>query len=271
MSSPREPAVAGQFYPGDPVALRTQVGGCLAAAPPGEAVAALAILVPHAGYVYSGAVAGATFASAILPRVVVILCPNHTGMGEAIAVADRGVWLTPLGPAAINEALAGQILGACPLARADDRAHLREHAAEVQLPFLQVIHEEFSFVPICVGTGRQAALTQLGNDLAAAIASFGEPVGILISSDMSHYIPAPVARARDMLAIEPMLAMDPAGLFRVVREHDISMCGVHPAVAGLTAAGVLGARSARLIAYANSGDTTGDYDRVVGYAGLIIS
>ena len=267
----REPAVAGQFYPGDPEALRAEVGRCLGAVLPGQAGATVAILVPHAGYVYSGPVAGATFASVILPRVNVILCPNHTGLGEPIAVANRGVWRTPLGPAKINEALADHLLDMCALARADERAHLREHAVEVQLPFLQVTLEEFSFVPICVGTGRLPALTQLGNDLGAAIASFDEPVGIIISSDMSHYIPAPVARAKDMMAIETILAVDPEALFRVVRQHDISMCGVSPAVAGLTAAGILGASRARLIAYANSGDTSGDYDRVVGYAGLLIS
>lgn len=267
----REPAVAGQFYPGDPLTLRAEVGRCLAAAPPGHAGAAVAMLVPHAGYVYSGAVAGATFASVTLPRVLVILCPNHTGLGSAIAVANRGAWRTPLGPAKIDEALAGHVLDTCVSARADDRAHLREHAAEVQLPFLQVMLGEFSFVPICVGTGGLAGLTQLGNELGAAIASFHEPVGIIISSDMSHYIPAPAARAQDMLAIEPILACDPEALFNTVREHDISMCGVSPAVAGLTAASRLGARQARLVAYANSGDASGDYDRVVGYAGLIIT
>jgi len=267
----REPAVAGQFYPGDPDALRREVGRCLAAMPPGQAGAATAILVPHAGFIYSGAVAGATFASVILPRVVVILCPNHTGQGETIAVADHGVWRTPLGPATINEALAGRLLAKSTEARADERAHLREHAAEVQLPFLQVMLGEFSFVPICVGAGRLPVLTRLGSDLAAVMGSFGEPVGIIISSDMSHYIPAPAARANDMMAIEPILALEPERLFNVVREHDISMCGVFPAVVGLTAARLLGASRARMIAYANSGDTSGDFDRVVGYAGLIIS
>src|SRR5262245_53502610 len=141
----REPAVAGQFYPGDPDALRREVGRCLAAVPAGQADKAVAILVPHAGYVYSGAVAGATFAAVTLPSVLVILCPNHTGRGEQIAVAAHGDWRTPLGPAKINEALASHFLDICALARADEKAHLREHAAEVQLPFLQVTLEEFSF------------------------------------------------------------------------------------------------------------------------------
>ncbi|HEY3176264.1 MAG TPA: AmmeMemoRadiSam system protein B [Candidatus Polarisedimenticolia bacterium] len=273
----REPAVAGTFYPGDPGLLRSEVEGCLEWRPPGmEAgprvpATAAALIVPHAGYVYSGRVAGATYASAELSATLVILCPNHTGMGEPIAVMSRGAWRTPLGPARIDEALADRILERCPLAAEDDRAHLREHSLEVQIPFLQVKLDEFSFVPICVGTGKLDALTRLGRDLAEVIREWDVPVGIVISSDMSHYIPAREARDKDMAAVDRVLALDPEGLHRVVHERDITMCGVSPAVAGLTAAKANGASSARLVAYANSGDASGDYDRVVGYAGLLIS
>ena len=266
----REPAVAGHFYPDDPDTLRTTVRGFLASGPE-KAAAAVAILVPHAGYAYSGPVAGVTFASVSMPRVLVILCPNHTGTGEPIAVANRGVWRTPLGPATINETLADLLLEKCEPARADERAHRHEHAVEVQLPFLQVALPEFTFVPICVGTGNLAQLTRLGNDLAAVIADFDEPAAIIISSDMSHYLPAPLAREKDMMAIDRILAMDPVELFQTVQRHDISMCGISPAVAGMTAAGALGARSVRLIAYGHSGESNGDFDRVVGYAGLHFS
>lgn len=271
----REPAVAGFFYPGDPGELRAEVEECLAWRPEGategaEAPAA-AVIVPHAGYVYSGRVAGATFAAARLPATLVILCPNHTGVGESIAVMDRGAWRTPLGPAPIDEPLADWILEACPLATVDPRAHRREHSLEVQLPFLQVRMKEFSFVPICVATGRLPELVRLGDALAGVVRGWSRPVGIVISSDMSHYIPSGEAREKDMTAIDRILAMDPEGLHQVVHERDISMCGIYPAVAGLTAARANGAAAARLIAYANSGDTSGDYDRVVGYAGLTIS
>jgi AmmeMemoRadiSam system protein B len=216
-------------------------------------------------------VAGATYASARLPATLVILGPNHTGAGEPIAVMHRGAWRTPLGSVRINEALADRILETCPPASVDERAHRREHSLEVQIPFLQVTMREFTFVPICVGTGRLAALTTLGQALAGAIRGWSEPVGIVVSSDMSHYIPAQEAREKDMMAVERILALDPEGLHQVVRERDISMCGISPAVAGLTAAKANGATSARLVAYANSGDTSGDYDRVVGYAGLSVS
>ena len=275
----REPAVAGYFYPADAEALRSEVEHCLRWRPQpsgdqpeaGAPAPAVAVVVPHAGYEYSGRVAGAVYATTSLPRSLLILCPNHTGEGRQIAVMNRGVWRTPLGDAVIDEPLADRILEACELAAVDDRAHRREHALEVQLPFLQVRMKEFAFVPICVGTGSLAALTQLGHDLGRVIQKCPEPLGIVISSDMSHYIAAPEAREKDMMAVGRIMSMDPVRLHRVVLEKEISMCGFAPAVAGLTAALDAGARSARLVAYANSGDASGDYDRVVGYAGLAIT
>lgn len=269
----REPAVAGQFYPADPAALREDIEQFLRLGAPAPADTPLqniiALIVPHAGYVYSGKVAGAVYAAVELPRKLVILCPNHTGDGRPIAVMNRGAWRTPLGDAPIDEPLADRLLEGCRLAEIDHRAHQREHSLEVQIPFLQAKLGEFSFVPVSVGTHRLDDLTRLGHDLAAALAEV--PAAIVISSDMSHYIQADEARSRDTMAIERITSIDPPGLHRVVHTHDISMCGVAPAVAGLTAAKDAGARSARLIAYANSGDTSGDYESVVAYAGLTIS
>jgi len=271
----REPAVAGRFYPGDAAVLRAEVEALLGAtkelsAPPSPGLDA-ALVVPHAGYIYSGGVAGATYAAARLPRDLVILCPNHTGDGEPIAVMNRGGWRTPLETAEINEALADRVLAACPQAQVDAAAHRREHSLEVQLPFLQLKLREVSFVPICVGTTKLSDLTALGLGLAEAIGAWPDPVSIIISSDMSHYITAEKARAKDMLAIEKIQALDPEGLHRVVDQEDISMCGFAPAVAGLTAAKKLGAKTARLISYANSGEVSGDHLNVVGYAGLAIA
>lgn len=266
----RQPVFAGQFYPAEPESLRRDVESYLAGAgAPRETVHAL--LAPHAGYVYSGAVAGATYASAERPSLVLILCPNHTGAGRPIAVMNRGAWETPLGRVAIDEEMADRLLETCSGTEVDEAAHRREHSLEVQLPFLQVMGGEWSFVPICVGTGNLDALIALGEGIARAIEQGGRPTLIVISSDMSHYVPAGIAKAKDDEAIDRMLAIDPEGLHHAVREHDISMCGVAPAVAGLAAARTAGARSGRLIAYASSGDATGDYASVVSYAGLAFS
>jgi len=275
VTSLRMPAVAGQFYPGDPESLRRDVQARLGQAPPGGGPGgsndAVALLVPHAGYIYSGRVAGAVYAAAALPAALAILCPNHTGAGHDVAVMNRGAWLTPLGEAPIHEKLADLILEACPMAAVDERAHRGEHALEVQLPFLQVVRPGFRFVPICVGTGELEVLLELGHGLARALDRCGESASAIISSDMSHYIGAAEAHRKDMLAIDRILAIDPEGLHGTVSRERISMCGIYPAVAGLAAARDRGARGARLVAYANSGEVSGDLGQVVGYAGVIVS
>lgn len=267
----REPAVAGHFYSADPAALRSEVTRSLGSFGEGRGGPTHAVVVPHAGYLYSGDVAGATYAVANLPRRLIVLGPNHTGRGRPIAVMDRGAWRTPLGLVPLDGALAGRIMEGCAGAAIDAKAHAGEHSLEVQLPFLQVLLGDFTFVPICVGTDDPHTLSRLGMDLARVLGGESERVGLVISSDMSHYIPADEARRLDMLAVERMEALDPEGLDRIVRAHGISMCGHAPAVAGLAAARGMGARECRLIRYANSGDTSGDYARVVGYAGLAVS
>src|SRR5262245_42792957 len=236
----RQPAVAGHFYPAEPALLREEVGRLLGRADPqtggGAVRQALALLVPHAGYVYSGRVAGATYASAALPGSLVILCPNHTGRGRPVAIASRGGWLTPLGPAVIHDRLADLVLSHCQDVEVDDGAHRQEHSLEVQIPFLQVALGTFAFGPLCVGTANLATLLRLGEGLGRALEEAREPVALILSSDMSHYITAREARAKDMVAIEKILALDPEGLHRVVQDHDITMCGYAPAVAGLAAA-----------------------------------
>jgi hypothetical protein len=266
----RRPAVAGQFYPGDPAALRDDLQRLTGGRTPPPEPRALALMVPHAGYMYSGPVAGATYTAARLVSRVVILCPNHTGVGEPIALYDDGAWDTPLGMAPVDAPLARAILKGCSAARVDATAHRGEHSLEVQVPFLQHLLARFSFVPICVGTLHLPTLLALGRAVAAAIAETAEEAVVIISSDMSHYLPADLAERRDRRALDRMLALDPEGLHRTVLEEDISMCGIAPATAGLQAARLLGARSARLVAYSNSGEATGDFGSVVAYAGVVV-
>jgi hypothetical protein len=276
MSTPvRHPAVAGQFYPSNSNKLRQEIESLVQ--PGREKIRALGCLVPHAGYMYSGHVAGAVYARLQLPHRFVILCPNHTGAGQPLAIMSRGRWLTPLGEAAIDEELAEQIKREFSPLRDDDAAHSREHALEVQLPFLQQIVGEFAFVPIVLGTGRLEVLTELGLSLARALKPLASAdsskrnVLLIASSDMNHYEGDERTRVKDRMAIDQVLALDPAGLWETVQREQISMCGYGPAVAMLTAARELGASKAELVKYATSGDISGDRDWVVGYAGMIVS
>jgi MEMO1 family protein len=266
----RPPAVAGRFYPAQPAELTKQVqsfcGGFIAH----SRRKALACVVPHAGYRYSGHVAGAVYAQLDLPRNFLLLGPRHFPRGEAQAILSEGSWQTPLGTAEINTPLAIELKKACPALVEDDVAHRDEHALEVQLPFLQVLAGNFLFVPIALGTRDWAALESLGEAIATVLARRGEPVLIVASSDMNHYESDEITRRKDRKALDRIETLDPRGLLDVTRREGITMCGVGPAVSMLTAALKLGAKRVDLIRYATSGDVSGDYDEVVGYAGAIV-
>ena len=267
----RHPAVAGRFYPRDPHDLRTEAQGYLSQTVSNAApVKAIGCIAPHAGYMYSGHVAGAVFASIEIPQLCVVLCPNHTGMGRALAMMNEGAWETPLGEVPIDAGFASALQQRFPALQNDSAAHRAEHAAEVELPFLQLRQPNLQIVPIALGTGQFEVLEQLGLALADVVAQSKEPVLIVASSDMNHYESDPVTRAKDHRAIERILTLDPRGLFDVVTQQDISMCGFGPAVAMLTAARQLGAKSAELVKYATSGDVSGDREMVVGYAGVVV-
>jgi len=271
----RRPAVAGRFYSGDRDDLRAEALGYLSPSPPSSTqqapVRALGCIAPHAGYIYSGHVAGAVFARVEVPRRCIVMCPNHTGQGQALAVMSEGAWQTPLGDVPIDAELAAALKQRFPALQEDSAAHRAEHAAEVELPFLLLRQPELMFVPIALGTGRFEILEHLGHALADVIAAQADPVLIVASSDMNHYESDTVTRAKDHRAIERILTLDPRGLFDVVTQQNISMCGFGPAVAMLTAARKLGAKSAELVKYATSGDISGDRDMVVGYAGVVVA
>jgi hypothetical protein len=268
----RHPAVAGRFYPVDPGDLRAEARGYLSQAGTANQapVRAVGCIAPHAGYMYSGHVAGAVFARVEVPRRCIVLCPNHTGMGRALAVMSDGAWQTPLGDVPIDAELAGALKRRFPSLQEDSAAHRAEHAAEVELPFLLLRRPELRFVPIALGTSQFEVLEQLGKALGEVVAAQKDPVLIVASSDMNHYESDAVTRVKDHRAIERILSLDPRGLFDVVTQQDISMCGFGPAVAMLTAARQLGATSAELVKYATSGDVSGDREMVVGYAGVVV-
>jgi len=265
----RKPFVAGQFYPGRSRELRETLEPLMNRA--AAKANALAVVVPHAGYVYSGAVAGAVFSSISIPNTVLILGPGHRPIHPVFAVQTEGSWETPLGAVPIETKLAEALLEACPACRSDAKAHEREHSLEVQVPFLQYLVPDVSIVPVCVShTADYADLDGLGKAVAGSVRGFGRDVLIVASTDMSHYVSRAEAKAKDGLAIGRILALDPEGLFRTVVREDISMCGYQPVTAALVAARELGAVKAELVRYATSGDVTGDDREVVGYAGLRI-
>jgi MEMO1 family protein len=269
MSAPiRYPAVAGRFYPRNPDDLRADVDSYLS--PSQEAVPALGCVVPHAGYVYSGNVAGAVYARLDVPQRSIVMCPNHTGRGHPLAIMSVGAWVTPLGQVSIDAELAADLKRRFPPLGEDTEAHRAEHGVEVQLPFLQVRNPKCSFVPIALGTSQYELLQGLGEAIADVVRARGERVLLIASSDMNHYENDTITRVKDQKAIERVLVMDGRGLLDVVMNEDISMCGFGPTVAMLTAARRLGAVRTDLVRYATSGDVSGDRERVVGYAGILV-
>jgi AmmeMemoRadiSam system protein B len=278
----RQPAVAGHFYKGTKEALKRQVEEFVISA---EKVRALGILSPHAGLMYSGAVAGAVYSSVELPDTFVLIGPNHTGLGSPVSIMCKGGWETPLGAVDIDEPLARSILSRSPRMHEDSLAHLREHSLEVQLPFIQYFKKSSKIVPIQMLDTRLETCLEVGRAVGEAIAECGmrnaeygselrtpnsELPLIVASSDMSHYERAAAAKQKDYEAIRNILDLDPEGLYTTVKKQGITMCGCGPAVAMLAACKILGAKEAKLVRYANSGEVSGDYEQVVGYAGIIV-
>jgi len=265
----RKAAVAGQFYHDSSARLSHQVQQYVTHNLPREH--AIGILSPHAGLIYSGAVAGEVYSRISFPETFLLIGPNHTGLGAKVALMSGGEWEIPTGLFSIDERLSQKILLNTPLVSGDSQAHLFEHSLEVQLPFIAAFSKSSKIVPLTVMSATLNECMSMGEGIAKAIRSSDYPVVIVASSDMSHYVTDSVARKKDKMAIDRMLSLDPEGLFETVRKEQISMCGYLPATIMLFAAKLLGARGAKLIKYATSGDVSGDYDAVVGYAGIIVS
>lgn len=267
----RSPAVANMFYPGDKDRLKEQLSTYIRAVPEPKRV--LAAVSPHAGYIYSGGVAGAVFSQIRIPDAVVILGPNHRGLGASVALSASGTWDMPLGSVPINEAMAESILKVSTSGvkiKDDPGAHAMEHSIEVQVPFLQFLRPEVSIVPIALSHLTYDACQEIGQALVQGIQDYGKEVLLVASTDMTHYESQKSAKEKDKLAIDRILDLDPAGLYETVSRHGISMCGVIPTTIVLEACKVLGAGKAELVRYATSGDVTGDNAQVVGYAGFIV-
>ncbi len=235
-----------------------------------EKVDAVGVVMPHAGYIYSGAVAGAIVSRIEIKGTFIILGPNHTGLGQPLSVMTTCSWQTPLGEVHVDTELAKKILSLCPALKEDSLAHQSEHSIEVQLPFLQYYKPDVKIVPIMLAVSNPAILKSLGQAIARAVKETGRSSVILASSDMSHYESQKQARQKDRLAILAMLDLNPEALLKVVEEKHITMCGYAPAAVMLWAAAEMGTLKTELIKYQTSGDVTGDMNSVVGYVGLIV-
>jgi AmmeMemoRadiSam system protein B len=265
----RLPAVAGLFYAANAAALERDVTRCLGGPP--EPAPALGAIVPHAGYVYSGPVAGAVYRRLAIPKTVVILCPNHTGRGAALALDPSDSWRIPGGDVPVDRPLAWRLQERLPELSVDAEAHRREHSLEVQLPFLRQLRPSVAIVPICIGAPDLELCRALGEAIAAVREEEAdEPPLLLASSDMNHYEPRAIGRGKDDRALARVEALDAEGLFATVHAESISMCGYLPATALLFAARAAGAGKAFVVARRDSGDETGDATSVVGYAGVIV-
>ncbi|MBN1406125.1 MAG: AmmeMemoRadiSam system protein B [Candidatus Omnitrophica bacterium] len=266
----RSPYVAGQFYSASENSLKQEIGHLFANAAKVKKQEVKAVVSPHAGYMYSGQVAADVFSLINVPDTIIIIGPNHTGLGPAFSVFKQGLWHTPLGDVEIDEELAALIMKKCPLLQEDIKAHAYEHSVEVQIPFMQYLRQDFKIVPMVLSRYNLPAYRELGKAIASAIKELKRNALIVASSDMTHHEERIHAEKKDKIAIEEILKLNEEMLVEKVENLDISMCGYIPTAVTIVAAKELGAKQAVLAKYLTSGDVTGDYDSVVGYAGLII-
>jgi len=270
-SNIRKPCVAGQFYPADPDDLSRLISSLKGKVVQKQDV--LGVVLPHAGYIYSGGVATQTLAGINIKDRVILLGPNHSGNGPAFSLMSEGYWQTPLGNVEIDAQLANLFLNNSKYLKADTLAHIDEHSLEVELPILQYFKDCFKIVPITIKTEELGILKIVAADLAEVIIKNNllGSVMFIASSDMTHYEPQKNAERKDGLAIEAMISLDEDKLEAQVKQLGISMCGFAPVVVLLKLAKILGAKKGKLIKYQTSGDVSGDTSSVVGYAGITIN
>jgi len=264
----RKPAVADSFYDGCPDKLTEMIKNMIDDACVKESV--IGLMCPHAGYIYSGDVAGAAISRVRLTDTVIILGTRHTRLGQPFSIMTSGIWETPLGDVNVDAELAAKLLENSSYLTEDVQAHLQEHSIEVQLPFLQYFKKDIKIVPIVLSQATASACNDIGAEIADVLHDLSSDVVILASSDMTHYEPQEQAKAKDDYAIEAMLRLDADALLERLVEYGITMCGSVPVAVLMAAAKSLGAQRAELVRYKTSGELSGDYSSVVGYASIII-
>lgn len=266
----RRATVAGQFYPSSRQELTRLIESLIDKKVKKQDV--IACMLPHAGYIYSGYVAGQTVSRINLKDKIILLGPNHTGMGAAFSIMTEGSWQTPLGEVKIDTELAKAVLNQSKYLEDNSPAHINEHSLEVELPILQYFKTDFKIVPIAFLSSDVSALKKIGEEIASVIQDnkLKDSTLLVASSDMTHYEPLGQAEKKDRQAIDAILELNEDLLVQRIQQLNISMCGWAPAIVCLSAAKGLGAKKGELIKYQTSADVTGDTSSVVGYAGVII-
>jgi len=265
----REPAVAGYFYSDNSRELKFHLSTLIKFRE--NKIKAKGIIVPHAGYMYSGWVAGKVYGSIIPPDTAIIIGTNHTGLGERISLFPGEAFITPLGEVSVDKEISEDLIKSVPLLSRDVMAHLHEHSIEVQVPFLQYINPKVKIVPICLSKLSLEEVKELGKGIAEVIKKHSDKYILIVgSSDFSHYVPHEVAKKKDLMAIREILKLSEEDFLKVIYEEKISACGYIPIAVTINTCKNLGASKAELVEYQTSGDIIKDYSSVVGYGGIII-
>lgn len=269
MITVRPPAVAGSFYPGSAHQLQAEIEGYTTVVT--EKRSALGVVSPHAGYRYSGRVAGELYSQITIPDTVVIIAPNHTGNGVPYALWPGGPWQTPLGNVETNDEVVEELVHNCEILDKDRDAHLGEHAAEVQIPFLQHFNPLVKIVVLTISSQNLSDLRYIGTSLSQVLQRMAPQALVVASSDMTHYESQESVSKKDKIAINEILSLNEDALCSKAHSLGITMCGVFPTFIMMVCSKRRGAKKAELVRYETSGDISGDYRSVVGYAGIIIS
>ncbi len=275
----RQPAVAGAFYPDNPERLANLIESCflddagVGHIPKLESFEGsdypINIMVPHAGYQYSGPIASHGYCEIVkngFPEVFIIISPNHTGFGSEISVFNEGEWITPFGNVAVDGEFADAIIECSDIASADFSAHIREHSIEVQLPFLQYFSTDFKIVPITMGTQNFVTSNDLSNAILEAADKLNKSYCVIASTDLSHYNNQEKANKVDGFVLEDISEMNEFKLFEEVVQYNITMCGYAPVMTAISVSKRTSKNTSEILAYGTSGDVSGDFTSVVGYA-----
>ncbi|MGD0061029.1 MAG: AmmeMemoRadiSam system protein B [Verrucomicrobiia bacterium] len=269
----RQPAVAGQFYPAEASEIGAALDALILSTVPKRK--AIAVVCPHAGWMYSGHTAGLVYSSVKVPDCVILVGPNHRNAGSHYAVYSSGAWHTPVGNVPVAEPLALELLDHCELLAEDTKAHAQEHSLEVQIPMLLRANPNVHIVPLLIGGGwpeggGRRELKEIGGAVAQCVRECGKPVLLVASTDLDHYEDQEVSHIKDKLVLDAIVKLDPDALMDRVIDVGVSMCGVAATYIVLWSARGLGAKHAELLEYRTSGDVSGDFTRVVGYGGVVI-
>ncbi len=262
----RKPVAAGQFYPGSKKELNLLIEALKPK--PTRKSCAKGVILPHAGYSFSGRVAVATLAQIRAPQNIVMLGPNHSGQGRNFALTSAESWQTPYGKVKVNQKLSKKILDSGSWIEIDSLAHQSEHSLEVELPILQYFFKQFTIIPICCSLADCQTYQEVANQISQGIRNDLKDTLILVSTDLTHYEPDESARRKDRKAIEAIIELDAKKLLKEVDENNITMCGTAPVAIALFCLSKV--RKAELILYQTSAEASGDYSSVVGYVGIVL-